>query len=88
MYSLGSDRVYGGYTIWEVLNGGWHRITGGAMRIALDREGVLWVVTEANKIFKRVMNKQRNVFEWHQIPGSAKDISIGADGSIFILGLS
>jgi len=61
---------------------GWERVEGGAMRIAVDGEGVLWIVTEEKEIFKRGVDK------WEQVAGSAEDISIGADGSVFILGLA
>jgi hypothetical protein len=82
-YSLGTEKFNGGYIIKHLNNGKWDNISRGAIRIAVDNQGVLWIVTDQSQIFR--LNDQTS---WEQIPGQAKDISIGADGSIFILGLA
>jgi hypothetical protein len=39
-----------------------------------------WVVNDEDRIF-RLEGSQ-----WHRVPGSAKDIGIGADGSVWVIG--
>ena len=53
---------------------------GAASRIAVDPSGNPWVVNGINQIFRRSNGS------WLRIPGRARDIGIGADGSVWIIG--
>ena len=48
----------------------------------MDGQGVLWAVTKKGLIFRRI-----GPSKWQKVTGYANDISIGSDGSVFILGL-
>ncbi|WP_235436639.1 tectonin domain-containing protein, partial [Pseudarthrobacter siccitolerans] len=59
---------------------GWQGIDGGAERIAVDNQGLPWVVNNAGKIFRREGNL------WIGLPGSARDIGVGANGTAWVIG--
>jgi hypothetical protein len=83
VYVVGDDSVtMGGYGIYRVDSCGCrHRLPDvGAFRVAVSPQGIPWVVTKSNLIYKY------NGSSWNQMPGTATDIGIGADGSVFIIG--
>jgi hypothetical protein len=85
VFIIGADEVSatGGYSIRKWNGTGWTTLKECAgTRIAVDASGIPWVVNKSNKIFKYV---GANV-PWKQIPGTATDIAIGANGAIFITG--
>jgi hypothetical protein len=61
-------------TDWEAVDGA----TG--IRIDVDRDGNPWVVNSKGEIFRRTGT------QWQTLPGRAKDIGIGADGSVWVIG--
>ena len=80
VFVVGSDTATttGGHSIFKYYNGQFHKIPNGAgVRIAVSPQGVPWVVNKSNLIFKYSGGI------WTQIPGSASDIGIGAEGSVF-----
>jgi hypothetical protein len=84
----GSVWIIGTNPIGTVDNFGIHRwtgsdwvgIEGGGVRIAVDQSGNPWIVNANGEIFQRVDDK------WNRLPGFAKDIGVGADGSAWIIG--
>jgi len=50
------------------------------MRIAVDPSGAPWVVNVNGNIYSRASGS------WQLMPGLAKDIGIGADGSVWVIG--
>jgi hypothetical protein len=72
----------GGYYIQRRLpNGTWDNPNGGtAVRIAVDPSGNAWVVNGLQQIWKWTGSA------WSQLPGTARDIGIGANGSVWIIG--
>ena len=58
----------------------WRSIDGGGVRIAVHPDGMPWVVNAANEVFRRENER------WIKLPGKARDIGIGADGSVWIIG--
>lgn len=83
VYVVGDDSVSaGGYAIYKLDSCGCRRRLPdvGAIRVAVSPQGIPWVVTKSNLIFKY------NGTSWDQMPGTATDIGIGADGSVFIIG--
>ncbi|HEY9004370.1 MAG TPA: tectonin domain-containing protein [Mucilaginibacter sp.] len=85
VYVVGDDSVAtGGYAIYRVDSCGCrHRLVDvGAIRVAVSPQGIPWVVTKSNLIFRYNAGTKA----WDQMPGTATDIGIGADGSVFIIG--
>jgi hypothetical protein len=80
VFVVGTNPVFGGYGIYRWAGSDWTRVDGGAVRIAVDRSGNPWVVNDAGNIYRRVNGA------FQQLPGSAKDIGTGADGSVFVVG--
>lgn len=60
------------------LNGSrWEHIRGSGVRIAVDPQGHWWIVNNSNQIWSEVHG---------EMSGRARDIGIGADGSVYIIG--
>ncbi len=83
-YFLGSESVPGGHPILrrDSANGDLSQIPGGAVSVAVDPQGVPWVVNSAGNIFR--WNVGRN--DWDVLPGRARQIDIGANGAVWTLG--
>ncbi|HEY2580344.1 MAG TPA: tectonin domain-containing protein [Mucilaginibacter sp.] len=82
VFVVGNDSVSatGGYGIYKWINGGLHKLPDcAAVRVAVSPQGVPWVVNKSNLIFRYNGNT------WDQLPGTATDIGIGADGSVFAI---
>ena len=69
-----------GGTIYQVTSSGPQAVPGAARNIAVDPNGVPWVVNSSGNIFRW------NGSGWTQMPGLANDIGIGANGSVWIIG--
>ena len=69
-----------GGTIYQVTGSGPQAVAGAARNIAVDPNGVPWVVNSSGNIFRW------NGSGWTQMPGLANDIGIGANGSVWIIG--
>ena len=77
VWAVGIDPLPGGFSIYRWEGTEWKKIEGSAVKIAVSPSGVPWAVNELGFIFRRIGNK------WELMPGLAKDIAFGADGSIF-----
>jgi hypothetical protein len=83
VYVIGNNQAPGGFGIYR-WNGSptgnaWDRVPGGAVRIAVDRNGSPWVV-----------NDQGNIYLWangrfEPVPGKANDIGCGGD-EVYVVG--
>lgn len=61
----------------------WNRIESSEIsRVAVDPQGNPWVIGGGGNMYRRVNNA------WVSVPGQALDIGIGADGSVYHVGLS
>lgn len=80
VWIIGANEVNGGYSIWYWHGTDWTPIDGGAVRIAVDPSDNPWIVNNEGYIYRRVNNA------WQLLPGRAKDIDIGEDGSVWIVG--
>ena len=77
-------------SIWVAAGGGifrwngvsWDRTSGSAVRIDVDPYGTPWVIDNSNDIYELIDGM------WIRRPSSARDIGIGADGSVWIIGTS
>ncbi|MES2108265.1 MAG: tectonin domain-containing protein [Bacteroidota bacterium] len=85
IYVIGTDLVSptGGYGIYKVAGNKLNKLPLCAgVRIAVGPDGKPWVVNKSNLIYRFTDSTSA----WHQMPGTATDIGIGADGSTFIIG--
>jgi hypothetical protein len=80
VYLIGTGVVGGGYGIWYWNGSGWTSVDGGAVRISVDQNGTPWIVNAYGNIFRRSNNT------WEQLPGSGRDIGVGANGKVYIIG--
>jgi hypothetical protein len=81
VWIVGTNPVSGGYGVYKWNGTGWTGIDGGGVRIAVDPVGNPWLLNDAGRIFRR------NGDKWIQLPGAAKDIGIGKDGSVWVIGM-
>ncbi|WP_027268893.1 tectonin domain-containing protein [Leptolyngbya sp. PCC 6406] len=88
VWVIGTQRVFGGYTIHRWNGTGWDRQNGGGVQITVTPNGNPWVVSEPTPNLPNSGNHiyQRSHNTWRQMPGQAKDIGIGADGSVWVIG--
>jgi hypothetical protein len=68
VWVIGTDPVPGGYGIYYWNGSDWNSAGGGAVRIAVSRDGTPWVVNDVGKIF--VLSGGN----WQPLPGAALDI--------------
>jgi hypothetical protein len=69
-----------GYHIRKWTGTGWQTLGDAGMEIAVSPSGIPWVVAEDGAIFKRNGNT------WQHVDGCAKDIGVGNNNSIWVLG--
>jgi hypothetical protein len=70
---------------------GWQgsSLSQGAKRIDVAPDGSAWIVDSAGNIFHSTQNTSNwnpNTNAWSQVPGSASDVAVGADGSVYVVG--
>jgi Tectonin domain len=71
----------GGFPIYSLNGSQWNLISGAAAsRIAVEPNGNPWIIDPNGKISKRTGNS------WQQVSGCAKDIGVGRNNSVWILG--
>jgi hypothetical protein len=80
VWVVGTNPVPGGYGVWRLTLLGWSSVPGGGVRIAVDPSGNSWVVNSAGNIFHWAGNS------WSLYPGLARDVGVGADGSVWVVG--
>ncbi|MCB2185331.1 MAG: hypothetical protein KQJ78_02860 [Deltaproteobacteria bacterium] len=80
VWVVGSNSGSGGSAVWQWTGGNWRDVGGGAVRLDVDRHGNPWVVNREGDIY-RLENGQ-----WKKLPGQARDIGCGADGSVWVIG--
>lgn len=75
-----------GVYIWRGLADGWERDDDmSGQRIAVGPGGVPWVVKADGRIYER-RSKFMSVKGWDQVLGCAKDIGVGANGDVWVIG--
>jgi hypothetical protein len=55
------------------------------IRLAVGPTGAPWVINNRGKISTLIKNEDSGSSSWTNIPGSAKDIGVGLDGSVWII---
>lgn len=81
LFCLGTENNGGGGRVYKWENNWWQVINGEAVRIAVDKEGKPWVVNKSGYIYKGDGNGG-----WSRLPDKAKDIGIGGDNQVYIIG--
>jgi hypothetical protein len=76
------DRPTGGYSIYKWDGQAYQEMDGKAVRVAVDKNGVPWVVNDQHTVF------QRETGGWKVLPRVATDIAHGGDGSVWIIGVN
>ena len=80
IWAIGRTAATGGYNILRWTGTSWQNMPGAAVRIDADPAGNAWVVNSAGNVFLW------NSIGWTELPGRGRDISVGADGSVWLLG--
>jgi len=62
-------------------NGGWRKVNGRAVRVAVGPgQGNAYVVNQGGNIYNFRNNR------WRRLPGKAKDVGVGADNTLWVIG--
>ena len=81
VWVIGADPQPGGFGIYRLAGGlAWTKVPGGAVRIAVDPQGNAWVTNALQQIYRF------NGAGFEIMFGLARDIGIGADGSVWVIG--
>ena len=81
---VGVDSVgYGDLGISKWVGSVWASANGGGVRIGVAPNGVPWTVNAAGEIYRH--SSAPDVGLWEHMSGSATDIALGADGSVWIV---
>lgn len=80
VWIIGSDKEGGGYGIYRWQDNDWQKVAGGAVRLDVDPQGNPWIVNEGGII------SRFDGTTWVRMPGLARDIGIGANGAVWIIG--
>jgi peptidoglycan hydrolase-like protein with peptidoglycan-binding domain len=74
--------ITGGYTVWSSFNGTWSKLPGqGAVRIGSNGSAP-WIVQDDGDIYQW----DRVTSSWTKRPGCAKDVAVGGDDSVWVIG--
>jgi hypothetical protein len=83
VWIIGDDSRTGGFGVYQRTSTGWNDVGGAAVRIAVDKAGMPWVVNEDGNIYR--FNTVSRV--WEQKSGAATAIFAGpVSGSVWMLG--
>ena len=82
VWVIGTNKTPGGYGIYRWNGSSWDAVPGGAVAVAVDKGGNGWVVNDVGAIVKF----DRNTLSMTVMPGRARDIGAGNDGSVWIIG--
>ncbi len=83
VWKIGTDVRSGGFGIYkyDAAKNTWNQtFLGGAVRIDVGPDGIPWVVNSLDQIFRYTNGS------WVRKSGSAKDVGVGADGSVWKIG--
>jgi len=79
-FALGTEKASKGKVIYKKKDGKWSKFgTRGAKSISVDVDGSPWITDDDNAIWRWSGKK------WSRVQGRARQIAIGADGSVFAL---
>ena len=79
---IGTKPVPGGFDILHWTKGGFQPVKGGAVRVDVGPKGTAWVVNDKGAVF----HSRKNGWQHVKAAPKAKDIAVGEDGSVYLLG--
>jgi hypothetical protein len=79
VWVIGTNRVHGGYGIYQRAGSGWTARPGGGAAIDVDAAGGPWVVNDTQQIY------QWTGSVWARRPGSGRDVGAGG-GQVWVIG--
>jgi hypothetical protein len=79
VWIIGTDTVAGGHSIYRWTGTHWAG-SGGAVKVAVGPDGSPWVINSAHHVSHLTRTG------WTTLPGTATDISVGANGGVWIIG--
>ncbi len=87
VWCIGKEIAYssGDHKIYKLENNVWIEVGGGGVRIDVDANGIPWLVNAAGTVYQRQGSAISESY-WYNRGGSAKDIGVGGDGSVWIIG--
>jgi hypothetical protein len=80
LWAVGTNPVPGGFGIYRWTGGGWARVPGGAVKIAVAPDGTPFIINSAHRTY------EWSGSTWVPGPGTLTDIALGADGSLWAIG--
>lgn len=81
VFAIGTEGVSGSNGwVYQWIHGRWELFGGYGTRVAVDPDGNPWIINALNEIWRYSGGS------WAKVPGTARAIDIGADGSVFMLG--
>jgi len=85
VWRLDRQKGPGGFGIWyQEADGRWKQVDGAAVRIAMDQEGLPWVINDRGAVYRRT-GPYAPEGSWQEVAGSARDFVVGPDGSLSLL---
>lgn len=82
VWAVGASHYGYDYGLYHWDGRGWHEQRGSAVRVDVDARGRPWIINDDHEIWRLDHGY------WERIPGAAHDIGIGADGSVWVVGVS
>lgn len=82
VWAVGASHYGYDYGLYYWSGDGWYEQRGSAVRVDVDPRGRPWIVNDNHEIWR--LDRGR----WERIAGAAHDIGIGADGSVWVIGVS
>lgn len=82
VWAIGTTPVGAGsdFNVLRWNGASWDNVDGGGVRIAVAPDGNAWMINSAGNIYRRQNDA------WVLLPGLAKDIGAGANGSVWVIG--
>jgi hypothetical protein len=81
---IGTNKIPGGYGISKWTGSAWQVVSGAAVRVTVDDDGIPWVVNENGHIYRRTTSSGTSG-TWTALPDGATDIGAGG-GAVWIVG--
>ena len=80
LWAIGANPVAGGQGVYRWDGKTWVNMNAGAVRLDVDMQGNAWTVNDKGEIWRH------DGRAWNRVPGIAKDIGIGANGAVWVIG--
>jgi Tectonin domain len=88
VWLVGCSETAGGFVLRLLDGSGWKPVSSGGVRIAAGPDGTPWLVNDEGKIYRGRMDGSGTWGWGDPLPGCGKDIAIGGDGMVWLVGCS